>query len=58
MIQSNHTKADQKHFYGISENIDDVKKCIQMQDINGLNKDGESSLHLAVKKGSFGLFSK
>lgn len=51
MILSNYTNAKEKHLYEIPESIDDVKRCIQTQDINGLNKDGESALHFAVKTG-------
>lgn len=45
------------NFHGISDNIEDVKKCIKSQDINGLNEDGKSALHLAALNGTFESFN-
>lgn len=37
--------------HGIPDSVEDVKKCLKTQDINGLNEDGISALHLASMNG-------
>lgn len=36
----------------ISGSIEDVKECLKTQDVNGLNGDGKSALHLASMNGN------
>lgn len=40
------------HIHEISGNAEDVKKCLKTQDVNGLNENGKSALHLASMNGN------